>query len=141
MTRTMLRKALVASTLFNTLAHAAPTSRSTSSTYKLVADYSGPSFFDGWDFFTGADPTTGYVTYQSQTSALAKSLAGFISRPTTSPNGTTTTATSAYIGVDATTNLTGSAASGRASVRISTTATFSGGGLFVATSTTCPSGP
>ncbi|KAF2768794.1 hypothetical protein EJ03DRAFT_327930 [Teratosphaeria nubilosa] len=121
----MLRKALVASTLLNTLAHAAPTS---SNTYKLVADYSGPSFFDGWDFFTGADPTTGYVTYQSQASALQKNLAGFISRPL-GPNGTTT---SAYIGVDYTTNLTGSTASGRDSVRISTNATFSGGGLFIA---------
>ncbi|RDX49175.1 glycoside hydrolase family 16 protein [Lentinus brumalis] len=34
-----------------------------SSGYKLVKEYAGKSFFDGWDFFTDADPTHGLVQF------------------------------------------------------------------------------
>jgi hypothetical protein len=35
----------------------------TANTYKLDTIYSGPSFFDGFDFFMGADPTHGFVKF------------------------------------------------------------------------------
>ncbi|KAM5536636.1 hypothetical protein V8D89_009731 [Ganoderma adspersum] len=47
------------------------TPRSTS--YKLVDEYSGQNFFDGWDFFTDSDPTHGLVNYVS--GSAAKKLA------------------------------------------------------------------
>ena len=45
------------------------------SSYNLVEHHSGNTFFDGFDFFTGADPTGGYTAYQSQSSAVQKGLA------------------------------------------------------------------
>ena len=30
---------------------------------QLAADYTPANFFDGFDFFTGRDPTNGYVKY------------------------------------------------------------------------------
>ncbi|KAL9716224.1 hypothetical protein Ac2012v2_000670 [Leucoagaricus gongylophorus] len=38
-------------------------------------EYSGPSFFDYWHFFTGDDPTHGTVNYTTKADALATSLA------------------------------------------------------------------
>src|ERR1700753_3086094 len=40
-----------------------------SGTYKLVDKFAGQSFFDGWDFFTGGDPTHGQVAYQGESDA------------------------------------------------------------------------
>lgn len=34
--------------------------------YKLADDYSGPSFFDHFDYFTDADPTNGFVVYVNE---------------------------------------------------------------------------
>lgn len=34
----------------------------TQQTYQLDVSYSGASFFEGWDFFNGPDPTVGFVT-------------------------------------------------------------------------------
>ncbi|EJF57193.1 glycoside hydrolase family 16 protein [Dichomitus squalens] len=34
-----------------------------STSYKLVDEFSGQNFFDGWDFFTDADPTHGLVNF------------------------------------------------------------------------------
>jgi len=31
-------------------------------TYQLDTAYSGATFFEGWDFFNGPDPTLGFVT-------------------------------------------------------------------------------
>ncbi|PVH81091.1 glycoside hydrolase family 16 protein [Cadophora sp. DSE1049] len=45
-----------------------------SSTYVLDTEYSGPTFFDGFEFWTDPDPTHGFVSYQSQSSSLSKSL-------------------------------------------------------------------
>ncbi|EIW58553.1 glycoside hydrolase family 16 protein [Trametes versicolor FP-101664 SS1] len=36
-----------------------------STAYKLADRFEGQSFFDGWDFFTDADPTNGLVNYVS----------------------------------------------------------------------------
>jgi cytochrome bd-type quinol oxidase subunit 1 len=30
--------------------------------YQLYTEYSGSTFFEGFDFFTGPDPTVGFVT-------------------------------------------------------------------------------
>ena len=35
----------------------------TVNSYKLDTTYSGSSFFDGFDFFVGADPTNGFVKF------------------------------------------------------------------------------
>ena len=42
--------------------------------YNIARDYSGQSFFDGWDFFTGDDPTHGIVDYVNQDDAVRPSL-------------------------------------------------------------------
>jgi len=44
--------------------------------YKLQTNYSGNTFFNGWNFFTADDPTHGYVNYLSQAQAQS---AGIIS--------------------------------------------------------------
>lgn len=43
-------------------------------TYGLVDDYGGNNFFNKMNFFTGADPTNGYVTYVSQSTAQSGGL-------------------------------------------------------------------
>jgi len=42
--------------------------------YTLKTEYSGTTFFNGWDFFTANDPTHGYVNYVSQAQANADGL-------------------------------------------------------------------
>ncbi|ETN38428.1 uncharacterized protein HMPREF1541_06463 [Cyphellophora europaea CBS 101466] len=42
--------------------------------YSLNTSYSGSEFFDGWNFYDGADPTHGFVTYVSQSEAQAAGL-------------------------------------------------------------------
>lgn len=32
--------------------------------YSLKDEFSGPSFFDNFEYFTGADPTHGFVQYE-----------------------------------------------------------------------------
>ena len=84
-------------------------------TYSLVATYDSTNFFSDFTFFTGADPTHGYVSYQSQAAAQA---AGLIH----------TTNAQVYMGVDST-KVNPSA--GRASVRVSSKAAYNHG-LFIA---------
>jgi beta-glucanase (GH16 family) len=43
----------------------------------------GNSFFSGWDFFTGADPTNGIVTYIDQNTAVRVTTFSHISRDST----------------------------------------------------------
>ena len=78
-------------------------------TYSLSDDYLANGFFSNWDFYTGADPTDGYVTYVDQSTAQSS---GYIQNL---PDG------SVYIGVDNTSVATGS---GRNSVRISSHYTY-----------------
>lgn len=40
----------------------------------LQDTYQGNTFFDKWDFFTGADPTNGKVAYQNRNDSFAKGL-------------------------------------------------------------------
>lgn len=50
------------------------TSSVSSSPWKPIATYSGSTFFDGWTFFTTADPTDGNVQYVSQSTAQSAGL-------------------------------------------------------------------
>lgn len=85
--------------------------------YKLEDDYSGQNFFDGWDFFTESDPTSGQVTYLGKSDAMNKALAFVQSDGTIK------------LGVDSTTQL--SSGQPRNSVRITSTKTYNSG-LFIA---------
>lgn len=88
-----------------------------SAQYQSVALFQGDSFFDDWTFFTGADPTAGYVQYVDQGTAQSN---GLIS----------TSGGAAYMGVDYTSTLDPNGA-GRQSVRITSNQAFTEG-LFVA---------
>ena len=54
---------------FTTFLTAAGLVQSTFAFYSIAEDYSGGSFFDKFDFFTGNDPTHGYVNYVDRGSA------------------------------------------------------------------------
>ncbi|KAH9913969.1 glycoside hydrolase family 16 protein [Epithele typhae] len=95
------------------LARNSYTPRSTS--YKLVKEYKGDTFFNGWDFFTDSDPTHGLVNYVD--GDAAKSLAYVQS------DGT------AVIAVDQSNNV--AAGGKRNSIRISTKDSWARG-LFIA---------
>ncbi|KAF5373313.1 hypothetical protein D9615_007408 [Tricholomella constricta] len=88
-----------------------------SKSFTLTDMYVGTGFLNGWNFFTGPDPTHGNVKYQSKADAMAKGLA-FVQ-----DDGTT------VLAVDDRTFLPVGAK--RDSVRISTKKKFNGG-LFVA---------
>lgn len=88
--------------------------------YTLVADYSGPTFFDGFTTFTGPDPTHGNVNYLDMPTAAERELLGFIYHAASN-------ATHAYIGVDYTTR----GAANRDSVRLVSKRTFDVGTLAV----------
>lgn len=81
---------------------------------------SGANFFDFWYFNANADPTAGYVDYQTRANAQAKGLIGY-----------NTAKNRAFVGVDSTTVLTGSTARGRASVRLESRKQYTKG-MFVA---------
>ena len=83
----------------------------THAAYTLQDDYSPNNFFSMFDFFTGADPTNGYVNYIDQTEAQTQGLVN-------------TNNNQVYMGVD---NTTIAAAPGRSSVRLASTATYNHG--------------
>ena len=95
--------------------------------YKLDTQYQGSSFFDGWDFFTGDDPTHGFVNYVDKSTAQSK---GYIS---SSQN-----ATNVYIGCDHSETVSTSSR-GRNSVRISSQKRWNTG-LFIIELTHMPTG-
>ncbi|KAN0098597.1 glycoside hydrolase family 16 protein [Hyaloscypha variabilis] len=83
--------------------------------YAITDTFDNTNFFDEWNFFSGADPTNGFVKYASSALANTSSLAGY-------------SGNSIYLGVDSTTvNPTG----GRASVRVSSQKSYTHG-LFIA---------
>lgn len=79
--------------------------------YVLEANYTSANWFDQFTFFTGVDPTAGYVNYVNQTTATNN---GYIN----------TDDGSVYMGVDSTNIATGS---GRDSVRITSNAAYNYG--------------
>ena len=77
--------------------------------YTLVSSFDSANFFDEFSFFTGTDPTNGFVDYVSQSVADSSDLAYYQNNQV-------------YLSVDYTTsNPTG----GRASVRLSSNQAFS----------------
>ncbi|KAM3080424.1 hypothetical protein ACMFMG_005379 [Clarireedia jacksonii] len=97
--------------------HAAATAKLGTYSQYAAQGYSlvDTNFFSGFNFYTGADPTHGYVSYQSQSAASA---AGLIN----------TNNNQVYLGVDHTTV---NPSAGRASVRISSNKAYNHG-LFIA---------
>ncbi|KAJ1555937.1 hypothetical protein HK405_010218 [Cladochytrium tenue] len=93
---------------------ASSSSSSASGAYSLADDFSGSSFFDGFTFYTAADPTNGYVTYVDESTAQSDSLIS-AGDPTT-------------IGVDTTNVYT---SSGRPSVRLTSSKSYNAGTVFV----------
>ncbi|GAA6002505.1 hypothetical protein JCM10207_001154 [Rhodosporidiobolus poonsookiae] len=91
----------------------------------LKTTYQGESFFDGWTFFDGTDPTNGQVDYLSKEDCQS---AGLISA----------SSSSAIMKVDNTTQL--DAGAQRKSVRISTTDTVDIGSVVIADFTHMPAG-
>ncbi|KAH0838482.1 glycoside hydrolase family 16 protein [Lanmaoa asiatica] len=82
-----------------------------SSPWKPIATYSGSTFFDGWTFFTAADPTNGNVQYVDQGTAQSAGLVGI------------NNAGNAVMGVETTPTVQ----TNRRSVRITTNLTFTEG--------------
>jgi len=87
---------------------------STSAGWVLEDDYNPSNFFDMFSFWTGADPTHGFVDYVDQADAQS---AGLIN---TNNNGI-------YIGVDS----TNQAPNGRESVRITSNKVYNAGSLVI----------
>jgi len=107
-----------------TTASASPTKSASPSKYKLTDLHQGSTFFDGWNFFTGADPTHGNVNFVSQSDAKSKGLTTLAGNLTT-------------IAVDDTTTV--KAGGNRDSVRISSKKSYNNG-LFVADFSAMPTG-
>ncbi|KAG9236751.1 glycoside hydrolase family 16 protein [Amylocarpus encephaloides] len=84
--------------------------------YRPVDTYNSGNFFSSFDFYSGSDPTHGYVSYQTQANAQARGLIN-------SNNG------QIYMGVDSSTF--NPPAPGRASVRVSSKKAYTHG-LFIA---------
>ena len=82
-------------------------------------NYEGQGFFDMFQFFTDPDPTAGYVSYQSESSARSMNLISYDS-----------TNQGSYMGVDYNSVLDKNG-KGRASVRIQTKKQYTHG-LFIA---------
>ncbi|KAF2630163.1 glycoside hydrolase family 16 protein [Macroventuria anomochaeta] len=76
---------------------------SAGTTYTLAEDLSYHNFFSAFDFFSGPDPTEGFVQYQNYTSAIEQGLVGYLSDTQ-----------SVFLGVDHTSKNP----NGRASVRL-----------------------
>lgn len=66
--------------------------------YTLADDYTGDKFFSGFDFWNEADPTNGFVKYQSEADAITHNLVGYL-RDDQIPGGQANVS-SILIGVD-----------------------------------------
>lgn len=84
--------------------------------YTLKTDMSYKSFFSAFDFYTGPDPTQGFVQYQSLSNATSSNLIGYFADTQTT-----------YMGVDH----TAKDPAGRASVRLESKAVFNQGLLVI----------
>ncbi|KAI0700408.1 concanavalin A-like lectin/glucanase domain-containing protein [Cytidiella melzeri] len=98
-------------------------SSSLSSPWKLKQSYQGSTFFNGWDFFTGADPTNGLVTYIDQNTANSANLISINSEG------------NAIMSVETTPSVQNT----RQSIRITTQFTYTGG-LVIMDSVHMPTG-
>jgi len=115
---------LISSSPTATTSGSTPTPTPTSpSPWILANSYQGNNFYDGWDFFTGSDPTHGLVDYVDEDTARAKGLLAVNAQG------------NAVMSVETTENVT----SERQSVRITTQAQFNGG-LVIMDSVHIPTG-
>ncbi|KAF3015653.1 hypothetical protein E8E14_011998 [Neopestalotiopsis sp. 37M] len=103
-TRSLLRLGAIASLAATPMA-----------TYTIQDTYDTSSFFDGFDFYSDADPTNGFVKYHTASQANSTSLAGYA-------NG------GIYLGSD---HKTINPTTGRGSTRINSKKTYTHG-LFIA---------
>lgn len=87
----------------------------TSAAYTLKNDLSYKNFFQNFDFFTGPDPTKGFVQYQNLSSAIENNYVGYL------PDSE-----SVFLGVDYTSKDT----NGRASIRVESKSVFNQGLLI-----------
>jgi hypothetical protein len=97
---------------------------STAFSYRLHSNFSGNSFFDGWNFFTAGDPTHGTVDYVNEQTARS---AGYIGMR----------GNSVYIGCDTKNKVT--TGRGRQSVRLTSKDTYNSG-LFIMDLSHMPTG-
>ncbi|KAK9769820.1 putative Glycoside hydrolase family 16 protein [Seiridium cardinale] len=88
----------------------------TQAAYTIQDTYDTTSFFEGFDFYSAADPTNGFVQYHTAALANSNSLAGYA-------NG------GIYLGADSTT--VNPSSPGRGSTRVNSKKTYTKG-LFVA---------
>ncbi len=95
--------------------------------YTLSQDYTGRAFFDGFDFFTDADPTNGHVKYIDKENANNSGIAGLMSSNTIN--------NAVYLGMDA----VNEAPEGRRSIRVQSQKAFNRG-LFIADIAHMPGG-
>ena len=98
-----------------------------SALYSLTEDYTGAAFFEGFDWFTEADPTRGHVRFVNKQEANQTSMAGLVS------GGLANSAV--YMGLDT----INQAPEGRPSVRVSSSKSFDHG-LFIADIVHMPGG-
>jgi len=102
-------------TATSTIGGATPSS---TSSWQLAEAHQGSNFFDGWDFFTGSDPTNGAVQFtQSNNLAQVNSQGNAVMAVETTPQ----------------------VASTRQSIRITTQSQYNGG-LFIMDSVHMPTG-
>lgn len=102
---------------------AQPTPAAGSSSYSVIESHQGSSFFDGWDFFTGGDPTNGIVSFIDQGTASQNGLANV------------NAAGNAVMRVETTPQVQNT----RQAVRITTTKSYNGG-LVIMDSVHMPTG-
>ena len=95
--------------------------------YTLSQDYTSSNFFDGFDFFTAADPTNGHVQFLGMDAANKSGIAGRIQGPNMTD--------AIYLSVDS----NSVAPQGRGALRLSSNRTFHQG-LFVADIAHMPGG-
>jgi len=107
---------LVSPLISSTLAH-----------YTLSQDYTGKAFYDGFEFFTDADPTNGHVKYVNKETANNTGIAGLIT------GGAAKDAV--YLGMDT----ANEAPQGRQSLRVQSSKAFNRG-LFIADIAHMPGG-
>ena len=110
------------------------------SPWTLIESHQGNNFFDGWDFWTGDDPTHGLVQFISEDAGVSSRSICFLTFLRNSlqrSNGLVQVNDQghAVMGVETTPQVTG----GRQSVRI-TTKTQYNGGLFIMDSVHMPTG-
>lgn len=98
-------------TTTTTVLMAAGLAKSALAAYAVADNYTGANFFDNFDYFTGADPTNGFVNYLDGPTATSEGLASINSQG------------QAYIGVDFNKTLDATAV-GRDSVRLVSQKTY-----------------